>query len=45
MPSGLITALIIFFGIRQSMRMTAAPVLQISGPFRIGASPSAPTTA
>jgi len=45
MPSGLITALIIFFGIRQAMRMTAAPVLRISGPFRIGASPSAPTTA
>ena len=45
MPSGLITALIIFIGIRQSMRMTAAPVLQISGPFRIGASSSAPTTA
>ncbi len=45
MPSGVITALIIFFGIRQAMRMTAAPVLQISGPFRIGTSPSAPTTA
>jgi len=45
MPSGIITALIIFFGIRQAMRMTAAPVLRISGPFRIGASPSAPTTA
>ena len=44
MPSGVITALIIFFGIRQAMRMTAAPVLQISGPFRIGTSPSAPTT-
>ena len=36
MPTGLITALIIFFGIRQAMRMTATPVLQISGPFRIG---------
>jgi hypothetical protein len=45
MPSGIITALIIFFGIRQAMRMTAAPLLRISGPFRIGASPSAPTTA
>jgi hypothetical protein len=45
MPSGLINALIIFFGIRQAMRMTAAPVLQVSGPFRIGTSPSAPTTA
>lgn len=45
MPSGFITALIIFFGIRQAMRMTAAPVLQISGPFRIGTSSSAPTTA
>jgi len=45
MPSGVITALIIFFGIRQAMRMTAAPVLQIGGPFRIGTSSSAPTTA
>ena len=41
MPSGVINALIIFFGIRQATRMTAAPVLQISGPFRIGTSPSA----
>ena len=45
MPSGLINALIIFFGIRQAMRMTAAPVLHFSGPFRIGTSASAPTTA
>ena len=45
MPSGVINALIIFFGIRQAMRMTAAPVLQVGGPFRIGTSPSAPTTA
>jgi hypothetical protein len=43
MPSGLINALIIFFGIRQAMRMTAAPVLRISGPFRIGTTPSAPS--
>src|SRR5262245_41350669 len=43
MPSGLITAAIIYFGIRQAMRMTARPVLQISGPFRIGsASPASP---
>jgi hypothetical protein len=40
MPTGLITALIIFFGIRQAMRMTATPVLQISGPFRIGSAGS-----
>jgi hypothetical protein len=45
MPSGVITALIIFFGIRQAMRMTAAPVLKISGPFRIGTTPSASSRA
>jgi len=43
MPSGVITALIIFFGIRQAMRMTAAPVVAIRGPFRIG-TPSNPST-
>jgi hypothetical protein len=38
-PSGLIGALIIFIGMRQAWRMTAAPVLEILGPYRVGATP------
>jgi len=37
MPSGLISALIIFFGMQQAWRMTAAPKLQITGPHKVGA--------
>lgn len=42
MPSGLISALIILIGMRQAWRMTGAPPLAISGPYRIGTQPSAP---
>jgi hypothetical protein len=38
-PSGLISAMIIFFGMLQAWRMTAAPTLRILGPYRVGAGP------
>ena len=38
LPSGLITAAIVGFGMHQAWRMTAAPRLAVSGPFRIAAS-------
>ncbi|MDQ2767804.1 MAG: hypothetical protein M3Y30_11685 [Gemmatimonadota bacterium] len=38
--SGLISAFIIAIGMRQAWRMTGAPTLKISGPYRIGSSPS-----
>jgi hypothetical protein len=38
-PSGLISAFIIFIGMRQAWRMTGAPLLQILGPYRVGAGP------
>jgi hypothetical protein len=40
MPSGLITAFIIFIGMRQAWRMTARPELLILGPFRVGSQPA-----
>ncbi len=40
MPSGILSAFIIFIGMRQAWRMTAAPVYKVSGPYRIGAGPS-----
>ena len=40
LPSGLITAVIIGVGMRQAWRMTAAPRLDVYGPYRVGA-PSA----
>jgi hypothetical protein len=43
-PSGLISAFIIFFGLRQAWKMTAAPHIQVLGPYRVG-SPPAPTSA
>ena len=36
LPSGLLSAFIIFIGMAQAWRMTAAPILQISGPYRVG---------
>jgi hypothetical protein len=36
MPSGLISALIIFIGMRQAWKMTAAPVMKVLGPYRVG---------
>lgn len=41
-PSGLISAFIIFIGMRQAWRMTGAPLLQILGPYRVGAAPATP---
>ena len=43
LPGGLITAAIVGFGMQQAWRMTAAPQLAVSGPFRIAAS-DAPAT-
>jgi len=39
-PSGLISALIMFIGMRQAWRMTGAPVLEIFGPYQVGAEPA-----
>src|SRR4029079_2122987 len=36
LPMGLISALIIFIGMRQAWKMTATPELQISGPYKVG---------
>ena len=44
LPSGLISAAIIFFGMRQAWVMTGVPALRISGPYRVGSDP-APTAA
>ena len=41
LPGGLISGVIIAFGMHQAWRMTAAPQFEISGPYRVGASPSA----
>lgn len=41
MPGGLISAAIIVFGMMQAWKMTAAPVLTVSGPYRIGPTPAA----
>jgi hypothetical protein len=40
LPSGLISAAIIFFGMRQAWVMTGIPSLRISGPYRVGSDPS-----
>jgi hypothetical protein len=37
MPSGLISAVIIFIGMRQAWKMTAAPIMRVAGPYRVGA--------
>jgi hypothetical protein len=36
MPGGILSALIIFFGLRQAWRMTAAPALEVFGPYKVG---------
>jgi hypothetical protein len=36
LPSGLISAAIIFFGMQQAWKMTGVPSLQVLGPFRVG---------
>jgi hypothetical protein len=43
LPFGLLSALIIFVGMRQAWRMTAAPWLDILGPYRVGATAAAST--
>lgn len=43
LPGGVITALIIFVGMRQAWKMTGAPWLQVLGPYRVGAQTSTPT--
>ena len=43
-PSGLISAFIIFIGMRQAWKMTGAPRFLILGPYRVGAV-SAPASA
>ena len=40
LPFGLISALIIFIGMRQAWQMTAAPRLAISGPYKVGLGPA-----
>ena len=40
LPSGLITAFIIFIGMRQAWRMTAALPIEVTGPYRLGAHPA-----
>jgi hypothetical protein len=42
-PFGLISAFIIFIGLRQSWRMTAAPHIQVFGPYRVGRTATAGT--
>jgi hypothetical protein len=39
LPSGLISAAIIFFGMQQAWKMTGRPALQITGPYRVGVAP------
>ena len=43
MPSGLISAVIILFGMQQAWKMTASGVVPITGPYRVGANPEAST--
>ena len=40
LPFGLISALIIFIGMRQAWQLTAAPGLAISGPYNVGTGPA-----
>jgi hypothetical protein len=40
LPASLLSAAIIFFGMRQAWRMTGTPRLQITGPYRVGAPPA-----
>jgi len=41
LPSSLISALIIFIGMRQAWKMTAAPRIQVLGPYRVGSDQAA----
>ena len=44
MPGGVLSALIIFLGLRQAWSMTASPTLEISGPYKVGAVTAAPAS-
>lgn len=44
LPSGLLSAIIIFVGMRQAWRMTAAPAFVVYGPYRVGSEPAVATT-
>ena len=44
MPGGVLSALIIFLGLRQAWSMTASPNLEISGPYKVGAVTAAPAS-
>ena len=41
LPSGLISAVIIYAGMHRAWRMTAAPVIDVLGPYRVGAAVTA----
>ena len=41
LPSGLISAVIISFGIWQAWKMTAKPIIKVLGPYRVGVRPAA----
>jgi hypothetical protein len=41
MPGGLISGAIIVFGMMQAWKMTAAPVVTVTGPYRMGPTPAA----
>jgi hypothetical protein len=43
LPSGLISALIIFIGLRMAWRMTGGTLMQVTGPFKIGSAPASST--
>jgi hypothetical protein len=40
LPSSILSAAIIFFGMRQAWRMTGTPPLSMSGPYRVGGAPA-----
>lgn len=44
MPGGILSALIIFIGLRQAWTMTASPRLEITGPYKVGAVTAAPAS-
>jgi hypothetical protein len=44
LPSGLISAFIIFIGMRQAWRMTGALSLNVLGPYRVGTASAAPSS-
>lgn len=43
LPSGFLSAIIILVGLRQAWRMTAAPALNVSGPYKVGSAPTSAT--